>query len=71
MNNSEIEQYLVGLDHEILHFKEELFRISWHMRGGVNINDLLHTYSQEDIDIMNSIINDHIELTKETQIALI
>lgn len=71
MSNSEIEEYLVGLDNEVLQIKENLFRISWHMRGGVNINDLLHTYSQEDIDIMNSIINEHIELTKETQIAII
>lgn len=71
MTNSEIEEYLVGLDHEVLRFKEDLFRISWHMRGGVNVNDLLHTYSQEDIDIMNVIINEHIELTKDTRMAII
>ena len=71
MNNSEIEEYLVRLDNEILSFKQSLFQISWHMRGGVNVNDLFHSYSIDDIEIMNNIINEHIKLTKETQLPLL
>jgi len=71
MSNSEIEEYLVRLDAEVLQFKEQLFNISWHMRGGVNVNDLFHTYSNDDLIILNDIIKEHVKLTKETQMVLI
>lgn len=48
-----------------------LFRISWHMRGGVNVTDLFHNYSNDDIEIMSNIINEHVKLTKETQMPLL
>jgi hypothetical protein len=41
------------------------------MRGGVNVNDLFHTYSSEDIKIMSDIIKENIETTKATQMAII
>lgn len=71
MTDSEIEEYLVGLDDEISKFKEDLFRISWYMRGGVNINDLLHTYSNDDILLLHKIIKENIELTQETKMPLL
>ena len=40
------------------------------MRGGVNINDLLHTYSNDDLIILNGIIKEHVDLTKETRMVL-
>lgn len=54
-----------------MQFKTELFRIAWFMRGGVNVNDLFHTYTAEDVKIMNEIIKENIETTKATQIALV
>ena len=71
MSDDEIEEYLIRLDNEVLEFKDHLFRISWHMRGGVSINDLFHIYSYEDIDMLNNIIKEHVELTKETQLPLL
>lgn len=41
------------------------------MRGGVNINDLFHTYSSDDIKIMAEIIKENIETTKESQMPII
>lgn len=41
------------------------------MRGGVNINDLFHIYSQEDVELLDNIIKEHIKLTKETQLPLL
>ena len=58
MTNEDIKDYLVRLEKEVLDFKEELFRISWFMRGGVNINDLFHTYSHEDIKLISEIIKE-------------
>jgi len=37
------------------------------MRGGVSINDLMHTYSYEDRSIMYKIISDNMELSKVMQ----
>ena len=71
MTDLEIEEYLIRLDDEVSQFKEELFRISWYMRGGVNINDLFHTYTYDDITIMSKIIKENIELTQETRIPLL
>jgi hypothetical protein len=62
---------LVRLDKEVVDFKTELFRIAWFMRGGVNVNDLFHTYSSEDVNIMSAIIKENIETTKATQMAII
>jgi hypothetical protein len=45
--------------------------MSWHMRGGVSSQDLFHTYSYEDRQIINQIINDNIETVKKTQLALL
>ena len=41
------------------------------MRGGVNVNDLFHTYTAEDLKIMNEIIKENIETTKASQMAII
>lgn len=71
MSDDEIEEYLIRLDNEVLEFKDQLFRTSWHMRGGVTINDLLHIYSCEDMNILNRIIKEHVELTKETQMPIL
>lgn len=71
MSQAEIEEYLVRLDNEVLDYKEELFRISWFMRGGVNVNDLFHCYSAEDIKLMSKIIKENIEATKNSQMPLV
>jgi uncharacterized membrane-anchored protein YitT (DUF2179 family) len=41
------------------------------MRGGVTVNDLMHTYSFEDREMMYSIINENIEATKIAQMPLL
>jgi len=55
---------LVGLEQDVKEFKLELFRISWYMRGGVTVNDLMHIYSFEDI-------KENIEATKASQMPLL
>jgi hypothetical protein len=40
------------------------------MRGGVSSHELFHVYSTEDRTIMNSIIKDNIENTKNTKLPL-
>ena len=71
MTDSEIEEYLVGLDDEISKFKEDLFRISWYMRGGVTIHDLLHVYSNDDVEIMSRVVQSNIENTIKSNLPLL
>lgn len=71
MNDTEIEEYLVRLEKEILQFKANLFRIAWYMRGGVNVNDLFHTYSHEDVQILSDIIQENVENTKTSGMPLV
>jgi hypothetical protein len=70
MSNSEIEAYLKSFDTEMKSIKDDIFRISWFMRGGVSSHELFHTYSQEDRTIMNGIIKENIENTKNTKLPL-
>ena len=70
-SNSEIEDFVNFLENETKNIKDEIFRISWYMRGGVNSQDLFHIYSYEDRLIMNKIIEENIEATKKTGLNLI
>jgi hypothetical protein len=62
---------LVRLEKETKIFKEDLFRISWYMRGGVTVNDLMERYGFEDRQIMYEIIKENIEATKASQMPLL
>jgi hypothetical protein len=69
--NSDIAEYLKSLDNEIKQIKDEIFRLSWYMRGGVSSEALFHVYSYEDRKIMNEIVKENIETTKNSRLALI
>ena len=71
LSDSEVEKFLIRLDAEVSKIKEELFRISWYMRGGVTVKDLLHLYSHDDLTIFSKIIGENIENTKNTQMPLL
>jgi hypothetical protein len=66
MSNSDIESYIESLERDIKNLKDDIFRISWHMRGGVSSYELFHVYSKEDRQIIDGIIKDNIELCKKT-----
>ena len=69
--NSEIEKFVESYELHTTALKDEIFRISWYMRGGVSSHDLFHVYSFEDRKIMNDIIKENIETTKATKLPWI
>jgi len=71
LSNSEIESMVNSFELNSKQIKDEIYRISWYMRGGVSSDDLLHKYSFEDRQIMNEIIKENIEATKTSRIALV
>lgn len=70
-SNSEIEGYVTYLEQEAKGIKDEIFRLSWYMRGGVSSQDLFHIYSYEDRILMNEIIKENIEATKKSGMAIL
>jgi hypothetical protein len=71
LNNSDIAEYIKKFDSDVSQIKDEIFRISWYMRGGVSSDALFHAYSYEDRKIMNEIIKENIETTKNSKMPLI
>jgi hypothetical protein len=71
LTNSEIEGFVKSLEQETKGLKDEIFRISWYMRGGVSSQDLFHIYSYEDRALLNEIIKENIETTKKSGMAII
>lgn len=63
--------YLKSLDSEAKGIKDEIFRLSWYMRGGVTAHELFYNFSYEDRTIINEIVKDNIDLTKKTGLNLI
>ena len=66
-----VQKLLDEMEKECKEIKKNALSLSWYMRGGVTINDLLHVYSHEDRDMIYNVINDNIELTKETRMPLL
>ena len=65
LSNENIEKYLEKLDKEAKAFKDEALRICWYMRGSISYNDAMFL-SNTDIEIINKIIKDNMETTKNS-----
>ena len=71
MSNSDIPKFINNLESSIKVIKDEIFKISWYMRGGVTSQELLNIYSYEDRTIMSNIIKDNIETTQKTKLPFV
>jgi len=71
MSNSDIAKFINNLESSVKVIKDEIFKISWYMRGGVTSQELLHIYSYEDRTIMSNIIKDNIETTQKTKLPFV
>ena len=70
MSNSDISKYVERLESTVKGIKEEIFKISWYMRGGVSAQELFHIYSYEDRILLSSLIKDNIETIQKTKLPL-
>jgi len=71
LSESDLIELVKDYENNVKQIKDEVFRIAWYMRGGVQAEDLLWRYSVEDREILSKIIKDHIETTNKTGLALI
>jgi hypothetical protein len=70
MSLPEIIQYTDRLEKEAKALIKDILRITWHMRGAVDLNEA-YMLDSEQIDVMNDIIRENFEFTKETKIPFI
>jgi hypothetical protein len=59
------------MDLAVKRIKDEIFTLSWYMRGGITAHELFHVYSADDRAILNGIIKSNIENTKKSGLPLI
>jgi hypothetical protein len=71
IEDSLVEPMIESYDNQAKTIKEEIFTISWYMRGGVTSDQLMYQYSAEDRNIIVSIINKNIENTKKSGMPMV
>lgn len=52
---------------EIKLIKTNIINLTWHMRGGANINDVFNM-SKSELDIIDQMIEEHMETTKKSRL---
>ena len=71
LSNDSIEGLIKRLEQEAKGIKDEIFRLSWYMRGGVSSEALFHIYSYEDRMLINEIVKENIETTKKSGMPIL
>jgi hypothetical protein len=60
-----VGRYIEGMENEARDIRADVFKMIWHMRGGINLDQaMLMTYSERQI--VNDIIKENLETTKKT-----
>lgn len=70
MTVPEIIEYTDKLEMQAKALLKEAFRVSWHMRGAIDM-DQTYNLSNEQMDVLQEIIKENFEFTKETRIPFI
>ena len=71
LTDVEINSLAGELENEIKQIKDMCYRLSWYMRGGVSVEQILYDTDIEDQEIMNRIIKENIEHTKNAKRPLL
>lgn len=71
LQDKEIESLADDLENEIKQLKDSLYRMCWYMRGGVSISELLYELDVKDSEILQRIVKENIENTKNAKMPLI
>jgi hypothetical protein len=58
---------LEDFDKDSKALKKNLLKLCWHMRGGMSLDES-YTLSFNDRELINELIKDNLEVTKETRL---
>lgn len=70
MDLPEIIQYTNRMDEEAKAIIKNTLRLTWHMRGAVDLNEA-YMLDNEQQEAINEIIKENFEFTKETKMPFI
>lgn len=65
--NEEIVEYIEYLESDSKALKQLIFKMCWHMRGGISLDEMFQL-SASDREIISKLIEEHIEVTNETRL---
>ena len=68
--NDEIAHFIEGYDKEAKALIRDVLRLTWSMRGAVTMNEA-YALSLEQRDLIQNIIEENMEWTKETKLPFI
>jgi|TARA_R110000803_G_scaffold46863_2_gene98208 hypothetical protein len=61
----QIEKIIDDMDKEVKSLKEDMFKICWFMRGGVNYSEIV-MMSGPEREMMSKLIKENLETAKKT-----
>jgi hypothetical protein len=67
MTMDQVEELTNKMVQEIKLIKTNIINLTWHMRGGANINDVFNM-SKSELDIIDQMIEEHMETTKKSRL---
>lgn len=71
LSDAEINSLAIEYENEIKQIKDMCYRMSWYMRGGTSVEQILYDTDIEDHEIMQRIFKDNIEATKNAKMPLL
>jgi hypothetical protein len=63
----EVKKLIETYEKDVSGIKRSALSLSWHMRGGASYEDVLNM-SSEEREHINSLIEEHIDITKKSQL---
>ena len=67
LDNESIIDLLNDYDQSSKALKRHLYKLCWHMRGGISIDEIFQLGS-EDIKIIEQLVEENIKVTNETRL---
>lgn len=71
LDDNAVESLAKEYENRIKQQKENMYRLSWYMRGGVRYEQLMYDTDLEDVEVIQNIVKDNIENTKTSKLALL
>ena len=71
MDSDSVVKMVDQMEKDVIGIRQEALKMSWYMRGGVTLQDLLHIYSSEDREILYKVIQDNVDLTIQAKMPLL
>jgi hypothetical protein len=66
-NSQQTQELLDQMEKDVMMLKEELIRLTWHMRGGITYSELFQ-FSEKERSIINKLIKENLEVTRKTNL---